>query len=99
MLRRLTLGLLAIALVALAVLARVPRTGVGEAEAAGPVASISFSIVNTPVACELAGLNPQIVLSVGSGGMANVEVGVPRTQPDTPSQGFADDTVLFHVVR
>jgi hypothetical protein len=43
--------MLAIALVALAVLARVPRTGAGDAEAAGPVASISFSIVNTPVTC------------------------------------------------
>src|SRR5262245_45664740 len=51
MLRRLTLGMLAIALVALAVLARVPRTGAGNAEAAGPAASITFSVVSTPVAC------------------------------------------------
>jgi hypothetical protein len=82
MLRRLTLGLLAIALVALAVLARVPRTGVGEAEAAGPVASISFSIVSTPVAC---GYSATIIATARDSGGNVVDNGTVINFTATPN--------------
>jgi len=54
-------------------------------------------MVKTPAICDP--VKPQIGARVGSGGMASVSDGLPRTQPETPSQGFADVTVRFHVVR
>lgn len=65
MLRRIPVGLLAIVLVAMAFVARAPRTGPGTAEAAGPVASITLSVVNSPSVC---GYNATVVATLKDAG-------------------------------
>jgi hypothetical protein len=54
-------------------------------------------IVSTPGICDPT--NPHPGATVGSVGIGNVEVGDARLHPATPSHGFAEPTVRFHVVR
>ena len=54
-------------------------------------------IVKTPAIWDP--VNPQTEANVGSAVMANVDDGLPSTQPDTPSHGFDDVTVRFHEVK